>query len=135
MLSELALGFGCKTGVRAQDVAGLARALLAEAPPFKHARMFTPARKGREAGLHEAAAALGLELILLDDAEFLARQPEFLARGAAPSARALAATGLSSVAEAAALMGGGPGARLILRRRAAAGVTCALAAQAQELER
>ena len=43
-------------------------------------------------------------------------------------------TGFASVAEAAALMGGGPNAILIAPRRAKNNVTCALAAPADELK-
>jgi cobalt-precorrin 5A hydrolase len=134
MLSAIFIGIGCKCGVGADAVAALARATLLDAPPFLRAVLFTPARKADEPGLRAAAAALGLALVFLDDAELLARQDEFAARGAAPSPVAREKTGFASVAEAAALMGGGPGARLILPRRAADGVTCAVAAQASELD-
>lgn len=43
------------------------------------------------------------------------------------SARVFAATGVPSVAEAAALAGAGPGATLLIARRAAGGATCAVA--------
>jgi cobalt-precorrin 5A hydrolase len=134
MLSEIAIGLGCKSGVGADAVAALTRTTLRDAPPFARAVLFTPARKAAEPGLHAAAAALGLALVFLDDAEFLARQAEFATRGAKPSLVAHERTGLASVAEAAALMGGGPASRLILPRRAADGVTCAVAAQASEVD-
>jgi cobalamin biosynthesis protein CbiG len=134
MLSEIAIGLGCKSGVGAEAIAALTRATLLDAPPFARAVLFTPARKSGESGLRAAAATLGLALVFLDDAELLARQDEFSARGAQPSRIARERTGFASVAEAAALMGGGPDARLILRRRAADGVTCAVAARASEVE-
>jgi cobalt-precorrin 5A hydrolase len=133
MLSPVAIGIGCRKGATAQAIAGLVQEMLGDAPPFSGATLFSIARKSEEAGLRDAAKALGLDLVFLDDAEFLARQGEFSARGAAASTKSLETTGFASVAEAAALMGGGPTARLILRRRAAHGVTCALAAPADAL--
>ena len=127
MLSEIAIGVGCKKGAGAAAVVELLRTTLDEAPPFGRATLFTVARKFGEAGLREAADTLGFQIVFLDETEFLARQDEFLQRGAAPSRKAHELTGFSSIAEAAALMGGGPQARLILRRRAADGVTCAVA--------
>lgn len=134
MLSEIAIGLGCKSGVGAEAVAALTRATLLDAPPFARAVMFTPARKAGEPGLRAAAATLGFMLVFLDDAELLARQDEFSARGAQASEIARTRTGFASVAEAAALMGGGPESRLIVPRRAADGVTCAVAAKASELD-
>ena len=128
MLSEIAIGIGCRKGVSADSVAALAREILRDTPPFFRAKIFTIGRKADEPGLHEAAASLGFPLVFLHEAEFLARQGEFLSRGAAASPRVEALTGFASIAEAAALMGGGPQARLILRRRAADGVTVAIAA-------
>jgi cobalamin biosynthesis protein CbiG len=128
MLSEIAIGIGCRKGASFQSIVTLAREMLTDAPPFSRGKIYTIGRKAEEPGLHEAAASLGLPLVFLHEAEFLARQREFLLRGAAVSVRAEALTGFASVAEAAALMGGGPQARLILRRRAAHGVTVAIAA-------
>jgi precorrin-6Y C5,15-methyltransferase (decarboxylating) CbiT subunit len=133
--SLLAIGVGCATKASAADIAALVRKCLDEAPPFAGATIFSPARKADQPALREAADQLGLTLVALDDAEFLARQEEFCARGAKPSAPAHAATGLASVAEAAALMGGGPSAVLLRPRRAENHVTCALAAPAEELSR
>ena len=132
MLSQIAIGIGCRNNVSAQSIAALAREMLRETPAFRRAKLFTIGRKADEPGLREAAARLGFELVFLNEAEFLARQDEFVARGATPSATTQELTGFASVAEAAALMGGGEGSRLILRRRAADGVTCAIAAPASE---
>lgn len=128
MLSEIAIGVGCKQGATAAAVIALLRTTLDDAPPFGRATIFTVARKFGEPGLREAGLYLGFEIVFLDETEFLARQDEFMRRGAAPSRKAHELTGFSSVAEAAALMGGGPRATLILRRRAMDGVTCAVAA-------
>lgn len=132
MLSEIAIGVGCRKGVTADAVASLTREALRDAPPFARARIFTIARKADELGLREAAGRLGLELVFLGEAEFLSRQNEFLSRGASRSEDARRLTGFASVAEAAALMGGGPSSRLILRRRVRDGVTCAVAALSNE---
>ena len=58
---------------------------------------------------------------------------ELLARGVTPSEKLREKTGLSSVAEAAALHGGGPRAVLIAPRHAQNNVTCALAALSEEM--
>jgi cobalamin biosynthesis protein CbiG len=132
MLSEIAIGVGCRKGVGAESILSLTRQIMRDAPPFARAKIFTIFRKAEEPGLIAAASTLGLDLVLLDEAEFLARQGEFLARGATPSEKTQALTGFASVAEAAALMGGGPSARLIVSRRVAEGVTAAIAAKEDE---
>jgi len=133
VLSEIAIGIGCSSSATADDIQALAEDMLRAAPPHRRAKIFTLARKAEYAPLHEAAARLGCEIIFLGEAELSRRQPEFASRGAEPSATACKKTGFASVAEAAALMGAGPGAVLIAARRAARNVTCALAAPAHEL--
>ncbi len=66
---------------------------------------------------------LGLPLTFLDHDALAAASVRAVTR----SARAMAETGLASVAEAAALAGAGPGSRLLLPRVASAAATCALA--------
>ena len=129
----IAIGLGCSSRATAEEIRALVRDMLAAAPACAEATLFTLARKADHAALRAAAAQLGMAIIFLDEAEFAARQPEFFARGAAPSPTACEKTGFASVAEAAALMGGGSGARLIAPRRATKNVTCALAAPADEL--
>jgi cobalamin biosynthesis protein CbiG len=133
MVSEIAIGVGCSSRALAEDIHALAQDMLRAAPPYRQATIFTLARKAYDEALRKAAASLGCEIAFLDEAELLARQPEFLSRGAVRSAVAGEKTGFASVAEAAALMGGGPRAVLIAPRRAARNVTCALAAPADEL--
>ncbi|WP_374546584.1 cobalamin biosynthesis protein [Rhodoblastus sp.] len=133
MVGMIAIGLGCSSRATAAEICALVRGMLAAAPAYAEATLFTLARKVDHAALREAAAQLGMAIVFLDEAEFAARQPEFFARGAAPSAAALEKTGFASVAEATALMGGGPRARLIAPRRASKNVTCALAAPADEL--
>ena len=88
--------------------------------------LFTLVDKMGESGLVEAASRLGLELT------FLSRD----ALGAAadriqtPSRRAEAEFGVPSVAEAAALVGAGPDAVLLVPRIADGGATCAIAGAA-----
>jgi cobalamin biosynthesis protein CbiG len=128
MLSEIAIGIGCRSGVSAESVVALTSEILRDAPPFARAKIFTLSRKAEEPGLRAAASSLGFDLMFLDEVEFLARQSEFVFRGATPSEKTQELTGFASVAEAAALLGAGPSARLIVSRRAANGVTAAIAA-------
>lgn len=119
-------GLGCRRGASATDVLAALQAAL-EAVGRERAALAalaTSAPKAREAGLRKAAATLGLELHALPEAALRAAAPRCLTR----SARALAATGLPSLAEAAALAGAGEGS-LLLGPRVAAGraATCALA--------
>ncbi len=119
-------GLGCRRGAPAEDVlAAITYALsVAGREATGLARLATSAAKAGEPGLRHAAAVLGLELLSLPEAALHAAAPHCLTR----SARALEATGLPSLAEAAALAGAGEGARL-LGPRVAAGraATCALA--------
>jgi cobalamin biosynthesis protein CbiG len=134
MLSALAIGMGFSSRASADDLVALAGDMLRTAPAHRAATLFTLARKAQGGVAHAAASRLGVALAFLDEDEFARRQPEFLSRGAAESPMVRAHIGFASVAEAAALMGGGPGAVLIARRRANGHVTCALAAPADELE-
>jgi cobalt-precorrin 5A hydrolase len=71
----------------------------------------------------EAARRLAVSAIVIDDTALNAAAP----RVSTHSARSLAAHGVGSVAEAAALAAGGSEARLILERITSASITCALA--------
>jgi cobalt-precorrin 5A hydrolase len=86
-------------------------------------RLFSLIDKRGEPGLSAAAEALGLELIFLPREALAAAAPRLLTRSAAAQRR----FGLASVAEAAALAGGGPNAKLLGPRLAANGATCAIA--------
>ncbi len=113
-------GLGCRQGCAAADLVAAVR--LAEAQAGASAGMLAaPAFKEGEAGLHAAAAALGLMLVMVGDTALQAVQPACPTRSAA----ALAATGLASVAEGAALAASGG--RLLLPRVSVGGATCALA--------
>jgi cobalt-precorrin 5A hydrolase len=118
-------GVGCRKGASADDVGAVIGAALARAGFGTQALdlIATPEFKRGEQGVATAAAALGVPLVLIAQADLEAAG----ARAETRSERVLALTGISSVAEAAALAGGGPTARLILPRIAVGSVTCALA--------
>lgn len=123
MNAPLAIGVGCRTGVDGAAIMALvarARAGLAAAAP---ATLFTIADKRGEPGLAAAAAMLGLDLVFLTPAVMAA----VASRVSTPSKASMARFGLPSIAEAAALAGAGPGARLLVPRMVEGGVTCAIA--------
>ncbi len=108
-------GIGCRRGCSAEEIVALVRS----AGPAE--ALAAPAFKRDEPGLHEAARQLGLELRFVTDEDLAAVQKLCVTRSAA----AERATGHASIAEAAALAGGG----VLLRPRiASANATCALAA-------
>ncbi len=82
----------------------------------------------QEAGFHEAAKTLGLDLVFLPLEALKARK----GAAATHSPRVQAMFGVGSVAEAAALVGAGPGSRLLAPRIATSYVACALAAGPKE---
>lgn len=121
-MSAVAIGIGCRSGVAAAPVVALVRDALARlALSTQNAELFTIDAKRDEAGLAQAASELGMPL------HFFPR--EVLAAMDTPtrSPQSLAAFGVSSVAESAALAGAGDGAVLVVPRLARDGVTCALA--------
>ncbi|HTR17028.1 MAG TPA: cobalamin biosynthesis protein [Acetobacteraceae bacterium] len=115
-------GIGCRAFCPAEEIAALIRrvAILVGHSP---SCLAIPAGKAEEAGPREAAARLGLELVLISPEALRAAQPGCVTR----SARAEAATGFASVAEGCALAAAGAGARLVLPRIASAAATCAIA--------
>ncbi|MET9496865.1 cobalamin biosynthesis protein [Streptomyces sp. NPDC006552] len=121
------VGVGARAGVTSAEVLGLVRAVLAEAgaAPADVVALATVDTKGREPGLLAAAEALGVPLVAYP-AGVLAAVPV-----PHPSERVRRAAGTPSVAEAAALAGGG---RLVVAKRVSGGeagrgrgVTCAVA--------
>ncbi|MFI7387700.1 cobalamin biosynthesis protein [Streptomyces sp. NPDC049813] len=118
----MTVGVGARAGVGAGEVLGLVRAVLAEAGAGAAdvVALATVDTKGREPGLVAAARALGVPLVTYA-AGVLAAVPV-----PHPSERVRGATGTPSVAEAAALAGGGV---LLVPKRAGRGrgVTCAVA--------
>jgi cobalt-precorrin 5A hydrolase len=115
-------GVGCQSTCSAAEIIALVRQAitqcgqqathLATAPNRAH----LPAVKG-------AAAVLGLEPQNVDFSALLAAQDRCTTR----SQTVLRATGLGSVAEAAALAAAGPQSRLLVPRIASARATCAIA--------
>jgi cobalt-precorrin 5A hydrolase len=149
----IVLGVGCRTGVSAEAVLAILRDAALDVVPgldpgtYPSGRpddLVAPQRVGprakpagdhewflavpdfrrAEPGIGEAAATLGLAILWIARDALKGEQGRCVTR----SARAEAAVGLSCVAEAAALAGAGPGARLLLPRIARGGVTCAVAA-------
>ena len=118
-------GIGCRKGASADDIGAVIGAALARAGFAAQALdlIAAPELKRGEHGVAAAAAALGVPLVLIAEADLKAAG----ARAETRSERVLALVGVSSVAEAAALAGGGPTARLILPRIAVGSATCALA--------
>jgi cobalt-precorrin 5A hydrolase len=118
-------GIGCRKNCDADEIVRLVEAALAQAsaPRAELAALAAPAFKADADAPREAAATLGLPLLLVSDADLKSAEP----RSVTPSAAALKAKGLASVAESAALAGAGAGATLLLPRIKGHGVTCALA--------
>jgi cobalt-precorrin 5A hydrolase len=110
-------GIGCRKGCPAEDI--LALVARAEALSRKVDALAAPAFKHGEAGLREAASRLGVPLYFVADEIMRAAQ----ARCPTVSMAASAATGLPSVAEAAAI---GADGTLLLPRIASARATCAI---------
>ncbi len=117
-------GIGCRKGAQAADVAAVIAAALTRAglAPTQLVLIATSALKGGEPGIAAAAAAIGVPLILVPQADLEAAG----ARTVTTSERVIALFGVPSVAEAAALAAGGPAARLIAPRTAVGPATCAL---------
>lgn len=118
-------GIGCRSGVSAEQVESALQAALG--PCLSTGRtvalIATPAAKGHEPGIIAAAAARGIPLVLISQADLETADSRALTR----SERSIAAMNVHSVAEAAALAGAGPASRLLGPRIAIGAVTCALA--------
>ena len=124
-----AIGIGCRKGVTAQDVVALvtrARAAAGHAA-VQRARLFTLDVKSGEPGLREAARMLGAALEGFPRRALAQAMPGV----SRTSARVESIHGVGSIAEAAALAGAGAGARLVVPRMSADGVTCAIALAAE----
>lgn len=111
-------GLGCRSACPADEIIALVRRAGGLATPPD--ALAAPDFKRHEPGLLEAARRLGLELAFITAEAMALAQAACITRSLAT----LRATGLSSVAEAAALAQGG---RLLLPRIASARATCALA--------
>jgi cobalt-precorrin 5A hydrolase len=118
----IAAGVGCRGGCAFEVIVSLVR----EAERLAGCRaavLAVPHFKSGEPGITEAAMRLGARLVVVNAAAMAAMQ----ALCVTVSDKVMQHTGLSSVAEAAALAAAGPGATLRLPRIAGAGATCAIA--------
>ncbi|MDH6134395.1 histidinol-phosphate aminotransferase [Kitasatospora sp. MAA4] len=120
---RVVVGVGASSGVGEDEVLGLITAALAEAGTAVDAvaRLATVEGRAAEPGLLGAARRLGVPLVGHPAAELAGITVPH------PSAAVLTATGTASVAEAAALLGGG---ELLLPKRKSALATVALAVDA-----
>ena len=121
----IVVGIGCRRDSPAARIAAAVDQALAQIglPPERIDALAAPAFKLDEAGVAEAAAAIGVPLLWVGRSDLEAVQPLCRTR----SSLAEAATGLAAVSEAAALAAAGHNARLLLPRIARNGVTCAVA--------
>jgi cobalt-precorrin 5A hydrolase len=118
-------GVGCRRGAEAAEITAAIHAALADQGLGAGALTLiaTSAAKADEPGIKAAATGLGLPLIGVPQHDMEAAG----ARVATRSERAIAVTGVPSLAEAAALAAAGPTARLLVARVAVGPATCALA--------
>jgi cobalt-precorrin 5A hydrolase len=124
MARVIAIGIGCRKACASDAIVALVRRALADYGEREGVRrLFSLADKRDEPGLTAAAEALGYDLFFLSREALAAAAPRLLTRSAATRIR----FGLDSVAEAAALAGAGPDAKLLGPRLAAGGATCAIA--------
>ncbi len=118
-------GIGCRRGAPASDIEAAIRAALLRANVAARSldSIATIAAKNAEVGIQAAARQFGVPVVLVSDADLQAAEPRTQTR----SERVRDITGVSSVAEAAALAAAGPSARLISPRLVIGAATCALA--------
>jgi cobalamin biosynthesis protein CbiG len=117
----LIAGIGCRRRCPADDIVAAIRQAECMAGCTVDA-IAAPAFKRDEPGLHTAAATLDLPIHFIEQQALLGAQPDCVTR----SGVVQAATGLASVAEAAALAAI-PFGRLVLPRITAGCATCAIA--------
>jgi cobalt-precorrin 5A hydrolase len=118
-------GLGSRSAISAEQVDAAIDAALVHShlPSDQLDLIAVPALKGAEAGIQAAAAGRGILLRLITQDLLEAANPRTVTR----SKRSMAAMNVHSVAEAAALAGAGPNARLLAPRICVGPVTCALA--------
>jgi cobalt-precorrin 5A hydrolase len=118
-------GVGCKVGASAREIEAAIGAALSRfgVESASLSLIATSTAKAEEAGLAAAAKERGLKVVVVPQADLEAASSRTLTR----SERVLAATGVPSLSEAAALAAAGPGARLLAPRVAVGPATCALA--------
>lgn len=124
MSGRFAIGVGARRGVEAHALAALVARVAGQARVApKMCEMFTLNSKENEPGFREAADLLGMKLVFLPVDALIARKSDVLTK----SPRVEAMIGVGSVAEAAALVGAGPGSALLAPRTATERLTCAIA--------
>jgi cobalt-precorrin 5A hydrolase len=118
-------GLGFRSAITAAQVQRALATTLNEylISPEQLQQIAVPAMKGLEAGILAAAAARGVQVVLIEQCDMEAASPRALTH----SARSMAARNVPSVAETVALAAAGCGARLLGARIAVGPVTCALA--------
>ena len=118
-------GVGCKAGTSAREIEAAIGVALSQAgvESASLGLIATSAAKADEAGLAAAAKDRGLDIVFVPQSDLEAAGSRTLTH----SERVLAATGVPSLSEAAALAAAGPGARLLAPRVAVGPATCALA--------
>lgn len=129
----IAIGIGCRKNCSAATLAQLVSRTFAlwpeHLPMLPRRSLFTIEDKRGEAGILEAAEALGIDLIFLPRGALRDAMSGTLTR----SAHAARLFGVASVAEASALAGAGPNAALIVPRASTNDATCAIAADLSSL--
>jgi cobalt-precorrin 5A hydrolase len=118
-------GVGFRRAAAADEIVALVEQALARAAVAKAAlgQLATIEALAGLSAFTEAARRLAVTPISVAEQALIAAAP----RGSTHSERSMAAHGVGSVAEAAALAAGGPQSELILERIASASATCALA--------
>jgi cobalt-precorrin 5A hydrolase/precorrin-3B C17-methyltransferase len=130
----LVLGVGCRRGVPTDEILAHVRATLRAAGLAEGSvcRLASADLKRDEPGLHGCAAALGVPVTTYPSATLRAAAQRLLTpEHASPFVERLAGT--PAVSEPAALLAAGPGAVLVVPKRTAARVTCAVARVAPDL--
>jgi cobalt-precorrin 5A hydrolase len=134
MSNVMAIGVGCRKNCsgaeHAQLVSQTIEAWPGDLPRPRLRLLFTIEDKRGEAGISDAAQALGVDVVFLSRAALQDAMPRTRTR----SIRALELFGVAAVAEASALAGGGSNAVLIVPRASENGATCAIAADLSSLD-
>lgn len=116
-------GVGFRLGITAEEIEALVRQAMALHGAERIDRLATEVGKASEPGLQEAARRLSVTLAACAAADLLGVTDRLRTQ----SQRVQEATGLPSIAEAAALVAAGRNSRLLGPRLASARVTCAIA--------
>jgi cobalt-precorrin 5A hydrolase len=118
------VGVGCRRGARASEIEAAIAQALAQCKLTANTLglIATAEAKADEAGIVDAAAALGARLVLISQTALVEAGERVITK----SERVQELMGIPSMAEAAALAAGGTNARLLAPRIVVGPVTCAL---------